>query len=144
MATKNKSAGASALAAGDEAGVVDTAPAVEVGPGEALEPTDSAVVATEVVTATEAPIAAPELPLVELLPVELVEAAPVQVWPKSAVLRNHSGNSLVEPVTGKFLAAGGSEPIELRDQDHENAVMANVLALSESAGQIGAMALDFV
>ena len=67
-----------------------------------------------------------------------------QAYPRQAVLRNHSGNSLVEPITGKFLPAGGSEPIDLRDQEHEAAVRANVLALSENTGQLGALTLDFV
>jgi hypothetical protein len=75
--------------------------------------------------------------------VDVVAVAEV-IWPKQAVLRNHSGTAVVEPITGKYLQAGGSEPIELRDQEHEDAVAANVVALSENAGRIGALALDFV
>lgn len=64
---------------------------------------------------------------------EVAETAPA-AWPRAGVLRNHGILSLVEPITSKFLAAGGSEAVELRDQGHADAITDNFRELERING----------
>lgn len=63
-------------------------------------------------------------------------------WPKVATLRNHGGISVIEPVTGAFLGAGGSHVIELQDQDHFDAVTASLEAVGQANGLSDKLAMD--
>lgn len=116
MAPKAKVAGASASAEG----TTETSSGVLV-VGAATDTTETAVV-------------------------EVVAVADVVVgWPKQAVIRNHSGMQLVEPITGKFLFPCSSVNVELRDQEHADAVIANLQELSQ-VNSLGndALTLDFI
>lgn len=60
---------------------------------------------------------------------EAIAAVPEITFPITIRLRNHSGIAIAEPVSGAFLAAGGTAEVELHDEAHASRVFDNLVEL---------------
>lgn len=52
-------------------------------------------------------------------------------FPAQAILRNNGRIAVAEPVSGAYLQAGGSQPVQLHDEAHASRVVDNLRALTE-------------
>lgn len=93
------------------------------GTGEAAGTTEQSTATT----ATTTP-AAPSAPAADATP-KATSARPEIAFPITVTLRNHSRIAIAEPVSGAYLAAGGSAKVTLHDEAHASRVFDNLREL---------------
>lgn len=116
-----------APAAGADAGVSTIVNATEQGAPSGTGEAAGVIEQTATTTAAATP-ATPPAPPADATP-KATSARPEIVFPIEVTLRNHSGIAIAEPVSGAFLAAGGSAKVTLHDEAHAYRVFDNLREL---------------